>query len=100
MQDDINRLHDKLDKLIDARNEAIVRYESRLTGVETQLEVYNDHLKEHMKRSDLIQEQVELYRKNFEKELFPIRAIKWIFGILVSLASLTGLFEFWKNFKG
>ncbi len=85
--DGINRLEGKLDKL-----------DERLDGVEKILVLQEANLKEHMRRSDLLEEMLSAFRNDTEKELDPIKkhvtkvqlALSWTVKLFVAIAAIAG----------
>lgn len=85
--DGINRLEGKLDRL-----------DERLDGVEKILVLQEANLKEHMKRSDLLEEMLMAFRDNTQKELDPIKkhvtkvqlALSWSGKVFIGTAAIAG----------
>ena len=80
MEKEIDRLHTKLDKL-----------DERLDTIDTHLAVYNEQLKVHIKRTDLLELDVRPIKKHVQNVNFSFKAL----GFLATLATiLTFIYQY------
>lgn len=69
MKDDLNRIENKLDKL-----------DERLDNVDKHLSVYNEQLKYHIERTNLLESEV----KPIKEHVHTVRNLLWGASLLVS----------------
>ena len=70
MKNELEKLSDKLDKIDD-----------RIDKIDKHLAVYNNQLEFHIKRTDIIEEELKPLRSNF----FKVQGVLGILGVLIGI---------------
>ena len=82
MTNDMDRLHNKVDKL-----------DEKLDAIDTHLAVYNEQLKIHIKRTELLEADVAPIKEHVIQLNSAIKVVTYIIGISGTIAAITKYFE-------
>lgn len=84
------KLTDQLNHKIDRLDEKLDRVAERINSIDVTLGQQHVSLQEHMRRTALLEEQVELHRKEFSPVRDHVNMVKWGLRIIIVAGALFG----------
>lgn len=86
-----------LDKFLDLILERLTSIDERLNKIEETAARHDENLKEHMKRSDLLEQNIKILETELENELKPVQThivyVSGFFKLVVFISILVGIYS-------
>lgn len=85
------KLEERLLTLLDRQHQMLLRVEDRLDSIDRTLVRHDENLSEHMRRTELLEQEVKAVRSELEpveKHVYRLQGVLKFVGVLITIAGI------------